>query len=224
MGIINGNLKHDLSNFHQPGQAELAVVVIDQFWMEVNPDKSLTKEMQAQCDIIKFIKEEKKLNCRVIVIEKGKKTSPHLMNVIGNPDLLLNKKEVGVLGDQAGKRLLEYLDQYMITTLLVMGYHREACVEWSIMGKGLVDQDAKPSCYPGFLSYGYTILTSPELITPYCPEMYSIVPKFSPDCVSYQEQTPYSYKINAVMKKVNKEAIYWPPFTLHAGVRIYTEI
>ena len=215
MGVIKGNLVTDLPLYHSPDEAELAVVVIDEKtqWHFIETDESARIRREAQQVTLQSAKA---LACRVITIDMPRRESPHIEDAVGKPDISIVKTCFGTFEDKASKRLLDYLQNHHVTSLLVMGGNVDHCVHCAIAGS------QNHFAYPGFLSYGYTVLTSPKLLSPYRPQKYSMDKKFQPDARFYSEQDSFPILTHPFCK--TNIVGEWPLFTLHAGVRIYTDI
>ena len=225
MTVIKGSLIADIPKFHVPNKAEVAVVMIDPLWIgrKISSIESADKEIKPQIELYNYAK---KMGFRTILVHNDPSQELKIFHEIGYPDKVLYKSSLGVLGDkESGKNFFSYCEKNQVTSLVVMGFHYEACVETSIMGLGRVDHNPEPekeySCYSGFTSCGYTVLTAPKLMSPYIPSIYKLE-GFSPECVKFQEQRPDIYFDEHLKKRVDKKNPLWPTFTLHNHVRIYT--
>ena len=165
MGIVNGSLVNNMSNFHLKNKAELAAVVIDsEYKWEFESENSAVIRRKAQQDVLTMAKE---LDCRTICICNGNRPVPrHVCDVVEEPDFTFNKHERGVFRDKSSMALINFLNTNNITTTVVMGGFLDRCVYLSILGDNCTTASKNYSgvTYPGLLSYGYTILTAPEIL------------------------------------------------------------
>ena len=224
MGVIHGSLIRHMSDFHLKNQAELADIVIDSEyqWNPENSDSAAIRR-KSQQDVLTKAKE---LNCRTICVRNRNIAIPsHIRDVINEPDFIFNKQKRGICHGQQSTELINYLQSHCITTAVVMGGILDRCVYLSMVGDNRIDKtDYRPGeIYPGLLSCGYTVLTSPTLLyndlSPH-HEHYSVFPKFSPDAVCFQEQNP----ADLVFSQMLNRDWQWPVFTFQKGMRIYTDV
>ena len=181
MQLINGKLTENISKYHEPKNAELAVVVIDEKhqWKPHETSESAKIRRDAQQAILKI---SKPIGCRTITIDFPYKDpdnhivkdsagnmipsreSPHIEEIIGEPDFKFCKFRFGAFEDPDSDRLLDYIEKCHIKNLLVMGGNIGVCVSTSIFGG--VDT-------PGFLTSGkYNVISAIPLLSPYIPAKY----------------------------------------------------
>ena len=217
MGVITSKLTTDIPKFHDPGEAELAVIVIDEkhHWKGLETAENANFRRMAQQEVLRTAKS---LNCRTITIDMSRRESPHIESIVGEPDFKYVKGISGVLGDKGSHKLVEYLNSHHVSSLLVMGGNVDACIYHSLVGFSR----GYDLFHPGFLSYGYTVLTAPTLLSPYCPVKYIYQPKFHPDAVEYNEQDCDELHDRRFNKK--DKTGEWPVYALLPGMRIYTEV
>ncbi|UYM15045.1 hypothetical protein [Endozoicomonas euniceicola] len=209
MSVINGALFTDIRKFHTPeSNINTAVIVIDETdgkWCSETTKNHLIR-IQRQQDTLRFCIE---LGCKIIVVhEIYESFAKHIYSIIKKPDFSCIKKNAGVLGSETSPRLLPFLKENNITSLVLMGGMYSMCVRESLIGR--CSQGMR---YSGILNHQIVVLTSPSLLASYKPEMYSLEPKFSPDARSFENINPdYVDDTN------------WPLFALHPGIRLYTRL
>ena len=209
MSVINGSLISALPLYHSPSEeSNLAVLVVDEVdkWCLETVEGSIIRK-NSQKTVLEYAKN---LGCRFIVLhefEKGDYAN-HVREVVSVPDLECVKKRWGVLSSDTKPKLLSYLKEKNITSLVAIGGSYSMCLKESLIGNA---SSGLP--HSGLLQHHITVLTSPTLISPYIPEMYPFEPKFETTAIKFQ---------NADQDE--RDQLKWPDFTLHQGVRIYTEI
>ncbi|GAA4649829.1 hypothetical protein GCM10023116_21100 [Kistimonas scapharcae] len=188
MQLIHGSLSQNLDQYHQAGIAELAVVVIDEkhHWERHETSENAKLRRDAQQTILK---KTKSLGCRTITVDFPRvdssrkivkddsgnmipcRESPHIEEIVGEPDFSFAKYKLGVLDNPDADRLLDYLDSQHIKNLLIMGGNVDVCVSKSIFG----GDDS-----PGFLTSGkYNIVSTASVLSPYTPSKQPTKPESS---------------------------------------------
>ncbi|WP_330927311.1 hypothetical protein [Candidatus Sororendozoicomonas aggregata] len=211
MSIINGSLFTDIEKFHKPEHnANTAAIVIDEKdkkWASETVENSLTRK-QSQQETLRFCKQ---LGCKIIVVHEHRESYPrHIYGVIGNPDWSCIKHSLGVIDGRTSRPLMPYLKKEAITSLVLMGGSYALCIQASLIG--ICSYGMRHS---GILNHQITVLSSPSLLAPYHPGIYSLSPEFSPSARSFNNE-------NADFNYFNRPS--WPVFTLHPGMRLYTKI
>ena len=233
MGIIDGSLSESLATYHSPKHAELAVVIIDEkpIWEVLETPESALIRRNNQAYLLQKAKE---LKCKIITIDLPNKQAllernSHIKSVVNDVDYEFIKLSTGVLGDEKHEsiELLKYLEMKKVTSLLVMGGNVNCCVTHSIVGE---------KNYPGLSTYGFNILTTSSILSPYVEDRYSFTPCFKPDARMHSFESIFksdnqethskslslygyrSYKTNEERKGE------WPLFIFYPGVRFYLNI
>ena len=209
MSIINARLSNDLVNYHSPTlNANLAVMVVDEIdkWLvESEYDAMIRREKQS-----KVLETAKNLGCRSIVVNQyaSPKIADFILDVIDEPDFTCVKKRAGVLASETQPKLLPFIKENNITSIVAMGGAYNYCMRDSLIGR--LDDELS---YSGLLSHGITVLTSPELLSPFKKSSFPIKPKFNTSATKFVHSS-----------EIRFELPLWPDFTLHSGVRIYLKV
>lgn len=209
VSVINGSLLSAISLYHNPTEASnAAVLIVDEIdkWSSETLENSIIRQNSQRT----VLENAKKIGCRVIVLHEFREGdyASHIREVVDAPDLSCVKRRWGVLSSDTKPKLLPYLKENNITSLIVMGGSYKLCLKESLIGRA-----SSGLLYSGLLQHHITVLTSPTLMSPYKPEIYPFEPKFETTAITFQNTD-----------QDQRCQLKWPDFTLHQGVRIYTEI
>ena len=210
MSVINGSLLDGIVQFHSSeSHAELAALVIDEMdgTLMYETFENSQKRQISQGEVLRFCKQ---LGCRIIVVHVRKELrAKHIYDIIKEPDFSCLKYSFGLFETKTTPPFMNYIQNNKITSLVVMGSFYYMCVTTSLIGDCIARR-----VFSGLLDRQITVLSSPELLGPYSPELYPFEPRFKPSAISFENFGFLQYT----------RILNWPIFTLHPGMRFYTKI